>query len=80
MHVHTHFWQTERSAAGCAIALPETDEACPFVAEITICVGVEYLAGCWAAMADVAGAERGGGGGLLRWVVQGDEGFGGDRG
>lgn len=80
MHVHMHFWQTECPTTGCTVTLSETDEACPFVAEITVCVGVEDLAGCWAAVADVTGTEYGRGGGLLTWVVQGDEGFGGDRG
>lgn len=56
-----------------AITLSETDETCPFMTQITICVGIQDLSSCRASVADVTRAKHIGR--CRLWVVEWDEGF-----
>jgi hypothetical protein len=49
-------WKAEGSPAIDCIALSETNETCAFVTKIAVSVCVKDLTGCWASVADMAGA------------------------
>lgn len=64
------------SLATWTVALTETDEACSFMAQVTVCVSVQNLPRGWASVTDVTGAKR-----RRRcrlWIVEWDKSLGRD--